>query len=445
MTTDSLTAATLAPAKLPIVLASATPDLPVVVHFDGWLSAESGSPLAKLALQLSASIPPFATTSGKARRADAQRRQRDCLETLVVNLAACSLSPLPYAGLSVATKNGRLTRYDRPGFTAPTLRACIACLEKIGLITVAPAVYKRQRTILVPSPELVSRFLVGCVAMRDIIRAPGKETVELWATDKRGGGKQKGRRSKVPVNYRDTSESSALRLSMDTINDSLNAAVVSMGGNPMPPPHLARKFRVTHPKAAHSFNRHGRLYGGFWQHLKREHRHMLTVNGEPVADLDFAGMFVNLAYLHQGLPPPAGDIYAVAGLENCRDVVKSLMVSLFFREVPAKRMPKEARNEMPPGWTMARFKRAAGALHPAIAPLFDTVVGFELMATESRLLVAILLELSQRSIPALPMHDGIMVPQTAKRDALTVMEAASLSHLGYHLKVVEKIITPPKI
>lgn len=440
---NALSAAHIVPAKLPIVLSSAQLDLPVVLHFDGWLAAKSGSPLAGLVMRLSASIPQEPTTSGRARRADAQRRQRDCIEALVVNLAACSLNPLHYAGLAVATRNDRLTRYDRPGFAAPTLRACIACLEEVGMLTVSPAIYKRQRTILVPSPELASRLLADGVTMRDIIRAAGRETVELWA--ERGGSRQHGNRSgKVLVDYRDTPETDTLRSSMDAVNESLNKAVVSMAGHPMPPPHLARKFHSDSPVAAPTFNRHGRLYGGFWQHLKHEHRHKLTVNGEAVADLDFASMFVSLAYLHQGFPPPAGDLYAVAGLESCRDVVKSLMVSLFFREVPATRLPKGARNEMPPGWTMARFKRAAAALHPAIAPLFDTDVGFELMATESRLLVAILLELGQRNIPALPMHDGIMVPRTAKRDALSVMEAASLSHLGSRLRVVEKIVMPPQ-
>ena len=248
------------------------------------------------------------------------------------------------------------------------------------------------------------------------------------------------------VDYVDTPETLSLRAELESINAALAGAEVRLGGMRMAAPFLVRKFRATRKEGPHVFKRHGRLYGGFWQSLPRLQRHLLTLGGEPVADLDFSSMFVRLAFIRQGVVPPSGDLYRVPGLEAHRAEVKELTVSLFFRRAGAEatRLPKGMAGRLPNGWTMTRFKEAVGALHPALIPLFDTDVGFDLMFMESRLLVAVLLVLSERGIVALPMHDGIMVKQSARLEAMAVMGETSVRHLGCTLPVVEKSIKLPQ-
>jgi hypothetical protein len=154
-------------------------------------------------------------------------------------------------------------------------------------------------------------------------------------------------------------------------------------------------------------------------------------------------MFVHLAYCHEKIEPPPGDLYAVPGLEEYRKAAKASIVSLFFRKTEAQRLPAGIKEELPAGWNMKRLKAAAVDLHPAIAHLFDSNVGFELMALESEILVGILLELASKGGAALPMHDGIMVAASQKQLAIDTMHRVSKEKVGRPLQVAEKEIKSP--
>jgi hypothetical protein len=232
-------------------------------------------------------------------------------------------------------------------------------------------------------------------------------------------------------------------MAMEEINGVLNRADIRLGDRQTGPIHLIRKFRIDQSGDAHKFGRHGRLYGGFWEDLPKEQRHLLTIGGEPVADLDFTSMFVQLAYCLQGATPPSGDLYAIPGLEDYRDIVKSLIASLFFRNTEARSLPAGSKEALPDGWNMARFKAAASGFHHTITPLFDTTVGFELMALESEILVSILIVLASKGVAALPMHDGIMVAVSHRDLAIETMRRISALKAGRPLPVIEKPVRTP--
>lgn len=83
--------------------------------------------------------------------------------------------------------------------------------------------------------------------------------------------------------------------------------------------------------------------------------------------------------------------------------------------------------------------------HPRIAHLFGTDIGLDLMFAESQLLVRLLLLLQGDDIPALPMHDGIMVPVTAAERATRRMQEAALEVVGVALPVKQKPIRLPEV
>jgi hypothetical protein len=406
--------------------------LPHVLHYDAWLTAGSCQ-LITLAECLFKLLAPPIITPGRKHRADAQKRRKLCSATLVANLIVATLSPVQYAGLAVPLRNGKLTRYDRKDFNADALRLVIEEVENAGLVSVEEAVFKERRTVVAPTSHFRQLVAAYGVSLADIHHLEGRETIELWAGSRRSG-------HKTPVDYMDCREADTMRAQMAEINGVLNNADILLDSQQTGPVHLVRKFRVDQPEDACRFDRHGRLYGGFWEDLPKEQRHLLTIHGEPVVDLDFASMFMQLAYCHQGLQPPSGDLYAIPGLEEHRKVVKSLMVSLFFRNAEARRLPAGSKEALPSGWSMERFKAAAAALHPAIAHLFDTNVGFKLMALESEILVGILMELTSKGVAALPMHDGIMVAASHKENAVETMQNVSARKVGRSLPVVEKPI-----
>ncbi|NEK50199.1 hypothetical protein GUK36_12260 [Rhizobium leguminosarum] len=406
--------------------------LPYVLHYDAWLTAGGGQLIALAECVFEMLAPPI-ITPGRKHRADAEKRRKRCSVTVVANLIVTTLSPVQYAGLAVPLRNGKLTRYDRRDFNADALRLVIGEFENAGLVSVEGAVFKERRTVVAPTSRFRQLVAAHGVSLADIHHLEGRETIELWAGSRRSG-------HKAPVDYVDCREADTMRAQMAEINGVLNNADIRLDGQQTAPVHLVRKFRVDQPEDARRFDRHGRLYGGFWEDLPKEQRHLLTIGGEPVVDLDFASMFIQLAYYRQGFQPPSGDLYAIPGLEEHRKAVKSLMVSLFFRNAEARRLPAGSKEALPSGWSMERFKAVAAALHPAIAHLFDTTVGFELMALESEILVGILVELASKGVVALPMHDGIMVAASHKELAVETMQNVSARKVGRSLPVVEKPI-----
>jgi hypothetical protein len=98
---------------------------------------------------------------------------------------------------------------------------------------------------------------------------------------------------------------------------------------------MRRRFIIL-PEQEISFDQGGRLFGGFWQQLKRERRRHIRIEGEPVAVLDYGSMFTRLAYSEIGAEPPGGDLYAVPGFEGYRSGIKLVMNALFFDKSPKR-------------------------------------------------------------------------------------------------------------
>lgn len=404
--------------------------LPYVRHYDAWLTA-GGDNLIALADRFFEMLRSPTLTEERKPRADAMERRKRCVRTLVANLLVVALDPADYVGLAVPLRNTGGTRYDRRAFTADVLRQVIKEAENVGLVSVEKAIFKERRTVVTPKRRFRQLVAENGTSIADIQHLAGRETIELWTGSNRS-------RDKTPVDYEDCREADALRIEMEEINSFLNDADIRLDGDPTGPIHLVRQFHTDEPDAAPRFDRHGRIYGGFWEGLPKEKRRFLTIGGEPVADLDFASMFIQLAYCHLGAEPLSGDQYEIPGLEGYRNAVKSPMVSLFFRKEVAQRLPAGSGEKLPEGWNMRRFKAAVKDRHPAIAHLFDTNVGFELMAKESDILVGILQELASKGVAALAMHDGIMVAASHRKLVMETMQRVSEEKLGRPLQVVEK-------
>ncbi|WFU02287.1 hypothetical protein QA648_00440 [Rhizobium sp. CB3171] len=329
------------------------------------------------------------------------------------------------------------SRYDRRAFSREVLRACVMAMHEAGFLTVTEAIFRQQRTTVSPTESFRLLVQKHGVTLGDIGRVLGCETIELWAAVPKHQRKER-------IEYRDTQETERLRAAMETINTHLSSADIRYGGQPLHPVgHLVRKFRAGGVGEPHGFNLHGRLYGGVWETLPKSQRHLLTIDGEELCDLDFSAMFVRLAYCRQGVQPPAGDLYAIPGLAGFRTALKPVVNSLFFRQKEATRLPAEAREALPGDWTMGRVKAAVAALHPAIVPLFDTNVGMELFAAEAEILVAVLLALFAAGITALNMHDGILVAQSKRKYAMETMRRVSFEKTGFVFEVSEKSVIRP--
>lgn len=356
------------------------------------------------------------------------------VSSIVANLKVLHVNHRWGQYLALPMKHAALTRYDRPGFGL--LPQIVGSMERAGLIMVHPAKAHIRRTGVEAISWLRADLTRPDIPIADVGRAEGEEVIRLSA---RVGRDQQG--DKLPailVDYQDSEETLRLRGEMEEINAFLTAQRIEVKGEPQAGVRLTRRFLLRSPSSPIDFNLHGRLYGAFWLSMPKALRDGLTINGEHIADLDFASMFPRLAYARVGAEPPEGDLYAIPGLEEHRGGVKAGFAVILSSSNEMTRLPSGVKGALPAGWTGRRLAEAIGSKHPALVPLFGKDIAMELMFTESCILVAVLLRLARMGIAALPMHDGIMVPHRNEGIAARTMAKVGMITTGAYLPVVAK-------
>lgn len=193
-----------------------------------------------------------------------------------------------------------------------------------------------------------------------------------------------------------------------------------------------------------SWQRGGRFSGGFWMTMTRADRfRRIHIGGKPVVDVDYQQLFPRLAYARARAPQPTGDLYDVTGDGTGRDGWKLLLNALLFARGTLKRWPREC-SPLLPG---LNFKHAVELLkekHQPIAHLFGTGVGFELMFMESEMLITVVTHLFANGVPALPLHDAVIVARPHAKAAKAAMEEVFRLHTGQNRAFVEVDFGPLK-
>jgi hypothetical protein len=414
-------------------------------HYKPWLTAE-GPALVRLVEEVFQAIPAPSVTPGRRPRKDAAERRKLCVGSLIANLVVSALSPTGYEGTLVSTNRAGQNRYNRAPFTTQVLSQCVPALGFTGIIQIERGTAQRRCTRLRPSAGFLELLARHGVTLADVGKASSAETLLL-----RG----RGARGTVGdlLDYQEDGLTAAMRQELEDLNAGLNAADIRFEGEPVGPIHMVRIF--LDDAAAPAWSKHGRLYRGHaWQELSKSRRHLLTIDGEALCDLDWSSCLTRIAYAKAGAVPPEGDLYAIPGLESCRDTVKVLLSALFFRRPPAPgkepvpftpKLPRGTRQQLPEGWNGKRFLAAASRLHPLIAHLFGRPdVGFELMKTEADMMLEVLKRLRLEGCIALPCHDGLLCKRTHQTIAVEAMRAVSREVLGFEIPVTEKALWRPE-
>jgi hypothetical protein len=409
---------------------------------DPWLTC-AGENLSALAAELFEKCETMHQVHGNRKpRRDATERRRMLVDNLVANLAELILRYSSNTGIAIPTKRQARTRYDRPDLPPHLVSAALVNLEHLGFIHLHQGVRNQTRTSFEPTTRLRAR-VVAEVGLQEVAWSGEGETIILHAS-----GQDRGA-SKPLVDYVDTKVTHRLRLEMAAINEHLNTASITVDDVPTGAIHLTRRFQIPRLDAPHTFDQHGRLYGGFWINMHRTERHRIRIDGEELADLDFTAMFTQLAYLHAGLPLPQGDPYGgiegMAGTDapaelqaRQRDAVKRGLNAFFFRTGRMMRLPPAVKRLLETDWNATRFAAAMRKRHAPIKHLFGTGLGLSFMFTESQIMVRCLLNLEATGVVALPIHDGLLVRRSCVHLALAAMREASRVVTGVELPVKVK-------
>ena len=245
-----------------------------------------------------------------------------------------------------------------------------------------------------------------------------------------------------PMDFKPTREIDRRDRRTETYNEAITSAeIISIDGANLACP-MARIYNQ-------GFDRGGRFYGmgTSWQNIKSEARKALSIDGEPVVELDFKTLHPAILYAEAGVPMPA-DCYAIDGWP--RDLVKVAMLTLINATTESKARFSIAHSDRmaqvaEPG-SQDAIKAAAGLIdaikrkHAPIAGAFHSDAGARLMRIDSDIAEAVMgVLIARKGIVTLPVHDSFLVP-ASKRDEL----AAAMEQAAYDVCSLKAQITEAK-
>jgi hypothetical protein len=188
--------------------------------------------------------------------------------------------------------------------------------------------------------------------------------------------------------------------------------------------------------AKFDWNMGGRLYsyGEFnYQQLDRTERLKMTINDEPVCEIDVRASYLTIFHALYDEPfDPTNDPYDVRGLgPEARDVVKMWVAASFGNNAPITKWPKDHVREYreKTGKTLGKRYPASKVgerviqSFPLLRRLGEIVHGrergwAELMYIESQAMVSTMIALMlSRRIPSLAVHDSLIVPVSSWHEA----------------------------
>lgn len=187
----------------------------------------------------------------------------------------------------------------------------------------------------------------------------------------------------------------------------------------------------------------GRMYGveqDGYQKLASSERAKMTINGEPVAEIDIEACFLSILFGLMNKPMPNQDMYKVDDIP--RPIVKSWMtIALTNGKLPT-RWPPKARRELEkkhpelkipsaPKVTEAVLKR-----YKWLKGMSDNNIGWpKLQYIESTVMKNTVIELLNKDIPAYPVHDSVIVPASKASKAKQVLAYWFLAKTGVQARI----------
>lgn len=178
-------------------------------------------------------------------------------------------------------------------------------------------------------------------------------------------------------------------------------------------------------------NHGGRLFGGFWIDMPgKERLGAIMIDGWAVSECDFAQAGLRIAYSYAGQTPPTGDLYELPGVDPIhRPAIKRLIQALMASSTVPRRYPKGC-GKLRKALRFEDLLEKVLEVHPPVRKLLGTSAWAPIQFTESQVLVRALLSLIDQGITALPIHDGLIVPDYAAAAAREAMTAAFLEETG---------------
>jgi DNA-binding ferritin-like protein (Dps family) len=161
------------------------------------------------------------------------------------------------------------------------------------------------------------------------------------------------------------------------------------------------------------FDKGGRNYGAFYQGLHEDVRSCIHINGNKTTEVDFSGMHIRMLY-HQLNLDYRIDPYAIGTKEERTKYkfVSLISINAAKKEAAAaiKKLLRKHNIDYGSGkGCINKLIENYKEFHEPIKEYLFTSAGIDLQNTDSLIMEEILMELHQRGILGLPIHDSVIV------------------------------------
>ncbi len=372
-----------------------------------------------------------------------RQRQRDTLRVVLANLHHESRS----GGWLAYHKDRRGPEYQHPGyrfFSAEYMKKVAAFLIKESYVLCGNGYFSKKSpkdckpASMRAAPRLLEKFERAKLNSVTAICAPRSELVVL-----RKGGER--------VEYKPTDFTIVAERQLKELNRLYGEHQLRFEDREIVKRYIHRVF-------CNDFDHGGRIYGAEWLLRCAQDRLGITIDGMPVAELDYSSFHPTILYALIG-EPFNDDLYRVSGYPDDKDARKFIKQATLTRinsrdGITAARSLQGEMNKWVkrkdtglwekklkrPSWLDSpnRLIKAIEDRHGPINHLFDGNTGQRLQKLDSEICTEILQYFFEQGIPVLSVHDSFVVPAKHKDELRQVMEGVFNNKYGVLCKIDEK-------
>lgn len=366
------------------------------------------------------------------------------LGVIVTNLLACVRKEQKL----VYSRDKRNTKVGKRSLSAHKIISAVDFLEKEGYIVNnigIPHIGREKRVVsyIIPTDKFLSEF-IKYNESSNIIPICEDEWISTYPTIELRDS------SKRPIPFKLTKEVVVMQEFVKELNKLNEEAVVKDHNGNILTNNYCRVFNE-------SFEYGGRFYRADVLHIKNKythHRHSITINGDPVVEIDYGNLHFRIAAVLERIPMYCTDIphdvysYILEDEDNPvdREIIKTAVNIMFnsddrhkaelaIRSVINKLSPEEKAIYSLGG------SRAVVLMiedvYPEFSHLFCREEGYGriLQKEESELAVEVLKVFVDKGYPILPVHDSFIVQQQHENLLVDTMAQSFCKRYGVEVSV----------
>ena len=315
----------------------------------------------------------------------------------------------------------------------------------------------RYRTKYAATPKLLRKFrnvdrailpvICGPLPIDEPIRVQVDEPIEA-----NSGGRPEIR--KKLLNYEDTPQTERMRSNLMRINEAIASRWIDLelsddGFVVMQSLMRSRKDRhkegdrqlnLTKTQLYRVFNdpefkTGGRFYGGWWQNIPKQYRHLITIDGKRTIEADFSSLHPSILYAQQEIEPPQ-DAYSNILPNLPRDVAKRAFNAMINAEVPMLAQPRGMKLSAY-GYRWQDVVKAMFDRHWAIKDAFFSGAGKFLQRIDSDLAESTMVSFMDYTTPVtiLPVHDSFIMHHGYQDELAQFMQTHFQEMFGFNINI----------